>query len=104
MKKQEVLDGIAKELENLTSEKSKDFYYAIDLYADDYDEDSIRALILKWEQLGYGDFDSLFPVTAKLVAKLKSVNDGIERPREVYTDIIASAKDALEEVRRYKIS
>ena len=103
MKKQEVLDGIAKELENLTSEKSKDFYYAIDLYADDYDEDSIRALILKWEQLGYGDFDSLFPVTAKLVAKLKSVNDGIERSREFYADIIALAKDALKEVKEYKI-
>ena len=104
MKKQELLDGIAKELENLASEKLKDFYYAIDLYADDYDEDSIRALILKWEQLGYGDFASLFPATTKLITKLEPVNDGVERSREVYAGIIASAKDALKEVKEYKIS
>lgn len=104
MKKREVLDGIVKELENLASEKLKDFYYAIDLYADDYDEDSIRALILKWEQSGYGNFDEIFPVTANVVTKLEQVNDGVERPREVYANIIASAKDALKEVREYKIS
>ena len=104
MKKQEVLDGIAKELENLASEKSKDFYYATDLYADDYDEDSIRALILKWEQLGYGDFGTLFPITARVVAELESVDDGVERSREVYAGIIASAKDALREVKEYKTS
>lgn len=104
MKKREVLDGIVKELENLASEKLKDFYYAIDLYADDYDEDSIRALILKWKQSGYGNFDEIFPVTANVVTKLEQVNDGVERPREVYADIIASAKDALKEVREYKIS
>lgn len=104
MKKREVLDGIAKELENLASEKLKDFYYAIDLYADDYDKDSVRALILKWEQSGYGNFDEIFPVTVNVVTKLEQVNDGVERPREVYADIIASAKDALKEVREYKIS
>lgn len=102
--KKRIIEGIVKELEILSSENSRDFFYSVESYVDTYYEDSICALILKWEQLGYGDFDSLFPVTAKLVAKLKSVNDGIERSREVYADIIALAKDALKEVREYKIS
>ncbi len=99
--KEQILDGIAKELKNLSSEKSRDFYYAIHQYADDYDDDSIRALILAWNQLGYGDFDNTFPVTAKLVVELKSVYDGVERPREVYEGIISLAKKASSEIQNY---
>ena len=102
--KEHIIDGIEKELENLSSEKLKDFYYALGQYADDYDDDSIRALIFKWDQLGYGDFGNTFPVTAKLVAKLKSVYDGVERPRGVYESIISLAKNALEEIKEYKIA
>ncbi len=103
MKKQ-IIDGIIKELEILSSENPRDFFYSIESYIDTYYEDSICSLILKWGQLGYGDFDTLFPITAGVVAKLESVNDGVERPREFYAEIIASAKDALKEVREYKIS
>lgn len=103
MKKQ-IIDGIIKELEILSNENPRDFFYSVESYVDTYYEDSICALILKWKQLGYGDFDALFPITARVVAKLESVDDGVERPREVYADIIASAKDALKEVREYKIS
>ncbi|MBR5939568.1 hypothetical protein IKZ77_03450 [Candidatus Saccharibacteria bacterium] len=102
--KERIITGIKKELENLSSEKSKDFYYALDQYTDDYDNNSIRALIFKWDQLGYGDFDNTFPVTAKLVTELKSIYDGIERSREVYEDIISLAKNALEEIKEYKIA
>lgn len=48
MKKQEILNGISKELGSLSSENPRDFYYAVDCYADNYDEDSIGALIYKW--------------------------------------------------------
>ena len=73
MDRQTIIDGIIKELEILSSETPRDFYYSIDSYVDDYYEDSICALILKWDQLGYGDFDEMFPVTAKLVAELTSM-------------------------------
>ena len=99
--KEQIIAGIVRELENLSSEKLKDFYYAVDLYADDYDDDSIGALILKWDQLGYGDFNDIFPLTARLAAKLESINDGIERPREVYEGVISLAKDALKEVNNF---
>ena len=99
--KNQIIDGIVKELENLSSERLNDFYYAIDLYADDYDDDSIRALILKWNQSNYGNFNEMFPVTAKLVEELKDVNDGAERPREVYAGIVSLAKDALKEMKEY---
>lgn len=102
--KKRIIGGIVKELEILSSENSRDFFYSVEYYVDTYYEDSICALILKWEQSGYGDFDALFPITASVVTKLKSVDDWIERPREVYADIIALAKDALKEVREYKIS
>ena len=102
--KKRIIEGIVKELEILSSENSRDFFYSVESYVDTYYEDSICALILKWKQSGYGDFDALFPITARVVAKLKSVDDWIERPREVYADIIALAKDALKEVREYKIS
>lgn len=100
MKKQ-IIDGIIKELEILSSENPRDFFYSVESYIDTYYEDSICALILKWEQSGYGDFGTTFPITAGVVAKLESLNDFVERPREVYADIIASAKDALKEVKEY---
>lgn len=102
MKKQEILTGISKELESLSSENPRNFYFAVDCYADDYDEDSIRALILKWTQSGYKDFNELFPITAKLVLELKKANNGIERSREDYAAIISLAKDALTEIKDFK--
>ncbi len=104
MEKQEIIKAIINGLECLTKENPRELIFMLDYYEDTYYEDSISALILKWEQLGYGDYGSSFPVTAKLVAKLESVNDGVERPREVYADIIALAKDALKEMKEYKIS
>ena len=94
----EIIDG----LECLTKENPRELIFMLDYYEDSFYEDSISALILKWEESGYGEFSNTFPVTAKLVAKLKSVNDGVERPREVYAEIIALAKDALKEVKEYK--
>ena len=103
MKKQEILNGISRELGSLSSENPRDFYYAVDCYADDYDEDSIRALILKWNQSGYKDFNELFPITAKLVLELKKANNGIERSREEYTALISLAKDALIEIQNHRV-
>lgn len=60
IKKQEILNGISRELEGLSLENPRDFYFGIDCYADNYDEDSIGALIYKWEQLGFGDFKKNF--------------------------------------------
>lgn len=102
MKKQEILNGISSELEGLSSENPRDFYFGIDCYADDYDKDSIRALILKWNQSGYKDFNEHFPITAKLVLELKKANDGIERSREEYAALISLAKDALAEIKDFK--
>lgn len=90
-----------RELKGISSEKAKDFFYATDLYADDYDEDSIGAVIFKWNEAGYSNFRDTFPITTKVITKVKSVNDGRERPREVYAAIISLAKDALEEVNDY---
>lgn len=101
-KKQEILNGISSELEGLSSENPRDFYFGIDCYADDYDEDSIGALIYKWEQLGFGDFKKKFPITSRLYAQLKNMNDGIERSREEYTVLISLAKDALTEIKDFK--
>ena len=101
-KKQEILNGISSELEGLSSENPRDFYFGIDCYADDYDEDSIGALIYKWEQLGFGDFKKKFPITSRLYLQLKNMNDGIERPREEYAAIISLAKDALAEIKDFK--
>ena len=102
MKKQEILTGISKELESLSSEKPRDFYFAVDCYADDYDEDSIGALIYKWEQLGFGDFKKKFPITSRLYAQLENMNNGIERSREEYAAIISLAKDALAEIQNHR--
>lgn len=102
MKKQEILNGISRELEGLSSETPRDFYFGIDCYADNYDEDSIGALIYKWEQLGFGDFKKKFPITSRLYVQLKNMNDGIERSREEYTAIISLAKDALAEIKDFK--
>lgn len=103
MKKQEILNGISRELEGLSSENPRDFYFGIDCYADNYDEDSIGALIYKWEQLGFGDFKKKFPITSRLYVQLKNMNDGIERSREEYVAIISLAKDALAEIKDFKV-
>lgn len=104
MKKQEILNDISRELEGLSSENPRDFYFGIDCYADNYDEDSIGALIYKWEQLGFGDFKKKFPITSRLYLQLKNMNDGIERSREEYATIISLAKDALAEIKSFKAS
>ena len=101
-KKPEILNGISSELEGLSSENPRDFYFGIDCYADDYDEDSIGALIYKWGQLGFGDFKKKFPITSRLYAQLKNMNNGIERPREEYAAIISLAKEALAEIKDFK--
>lgn len=103
MKKQEILNGISSELEGLSSETPRELSCAVDCYADDYDEDSIRALILKWNQSGYKDFNELFPITAKLVLELKKANNGIERPREEYAALISLAKNALTEIQNHRV-
>ena len=103
MKKQEILNGISSELEGLSSENPRDFYFGIDCYADNYDEDSIGALIYKWERLGFGDFKKKFPITSRLYVQLKNMNDGIERSREEYAAIISLAKDALAEIKDFKV-
>ena len=102
MKKQETLNGIIRELEGLSSENPRDFYFGIDCYADNYDEDSIGALIYKWEQLGFGDFKNKFPITSRLYLQLENMNDGIERSREEYAAIISLAKEALAEIKDFK--
>lgn len=103
MKKQEILNGISRELEGLSSENPRDFYFGIDCYADNYDEDSIGALIYKWEQLGFSDFKEKFPITSRLYVQLKNMNDGIERSREEYAAIISLAKDALTEIQKHRV-
>lgn len=102
MKKQEILTGISNELEGLSLENPRDFYFGIDCYADNYDEDSIGALIYKWEQLGFGDFKKKFPITSGLFVQLENMNNGIERSREDYAAIISLAKDALAEIKDFK--
>lgn len=102
MKKQEILNGISRELGSLSSENPRDFYYAVDCYADNYDEDSIGALIYKWEQLGFGDFKKKFPITSGLFVQLENMNNGIKRSREDYAAIISLAKDALAEIKGFK--
>lgn len=102
MKKQEILNGISSELEGLSLENPRDFYFGIDCYADNYDEDSIGALTYKWEQLGFGDFKKKFPITSRLYAQLENVNNGIERSREEYAALISLAKDALAEIKDFK--
>ena len=103
IKKQEILNGISSELEGLSLENPRDFYFGIDCYADNYDEDSIGALIYKWERLGFGDFKKKFPITSRLYVQLKNMNDGIERSREEYAAIISLAKDALAEIKDFKV-
>lgn len=103
MKKQEILNGISSELEGLSSETPRELSCAVDCYADNYDEDSIGALIYKWEQLGFGDFKKKFPITSRLYVQLVNMNNGIERPREEYAAIISLAKDALAEIQNYRV-
>lgn len=101
MEKQEILKKIANELEYLSTENPQTFSQMLDYYVDTYYEDSINALILEWNQSGYGNFNDIFPITAKLVAGLESVNDWIDRPREVYADLISLAKQASLEIQNY---
>ena len=103
MKKQEILNGISRELEGLSLENPRDFYFGIDCYADNYDEDSIGALIYKWEQLGFGDFKKKFPITSGLYVQLENMNNGIERSREEYAALISLAKDALTEIQNHRV-
>ena len=102
MKKQEILNGISSELGSLSSETPRELSCAVDCYADNYDEDSIGALIYKWEQLGFGDFKKKFPITSRLYVQLGNMNNGIERSREEYAAIISLAKDALAEIKDFK--
>lgn len=102
MKKQEILNGISRELGSLSSETPRELSCAVDCYADNYDEDSIGALIYKWEQLGFGDFKKKFPITSRLFVQLENMNNGIERPREDYAALISLAKDALAEIKDFK--
>ena len=102
MKKQEILNGISRELGSLSSETPRELSCAVDCYADNYDEDSIGALIYKWEQLGFGDFKKKFPITSRLYVQLENMNNGIERSREEYAAIISLAKDALAEIKDFK--
>ena len=102
MKKQEILNGISRELGSLSSETPRELSCAVDCYADNYDEDSIGALIYKWEQLGFGDFKKKFPITSRLFVQLENMNNGIKRPREDYAAIISLAKDALAEIKDFK--
>lgn len=101
MEKQEILKEIADGLGCLITESPQTLRLALDYYIDTYYEDSISALILKWDQLGYGDFGDIFPTTTKLIAKLELINDWIERPRKVYEDIISLAEDALGEIYKF---
>ena len=103
MKKQEILNGISRELEGLSSETPRELSCAVDCYADNYDEDSIGALIYKWEQLGFGDFKKKFPITSRLYVQLVNMNNGIERPREEYAALISLAKDALTEIQNHRV-
>ena len=103
MKKQEILNGISSELEGLSSETPRELSCAVDCYADNYDEDSIGALIYKWEQLGFGDFKKKFPITSRLYVQLVNMNNGIERPREEYAALISLAKDALAEIQNHRV-
>ena len=103
IKKQEILNGISRELEGLSLENPRDFYFGIDCYADNYDEDSIGALIYKWEQLGFGDFKKKFPITSRLYVQLENMNNGIERPREEYAALISLAKNALTEIQNHRV-
>ena len=103
MKKQEILNGISRELEGLSSETPRELSCAVDCYADNYDEDSIGALIYKWEQLGFGDFKKKFPITSRLYVQLVNMNNGIERPREEYAALISLAKDALAEIQNHRV-
>jgi len=94
----DILDGIYKELKNLSMEEAKDFYYKVDLYADDYGDENIRNLIIRWRETHNGEFENSFPLVWKLVNELINANDGIERSIEFYSNLIALAKGGLAEI------
>lgn len=94
----QTLKRIKSELESLSSERPKEFYYAIDGYDDDYYGDSLGALIYQWNTKNPQKFDQISPLTCELRAVLREANDGVERSVEEYEKIIDLAKQALEEV------
>ncbi len=96
-----ILGQIIEELKRISSENPRDFFYAIDCYADDYDDDSLRALIYQWNKTESERFDLLFPTTSKLVSELITANDGIERERNFYMGLIDLAKQSLSEIQNY---
>lgn len=98
MEDQDIIYGISKELKNLSTEDTKGFYYKIDIYADDYRNDSIRSLIMRWREAHNGEFENSFPLVWKLVNELIKANDGIERSMEFYSNLIALAKGGLAEI------
>ena len=102
MTRLDILNMILKELENINSERPSDFFYSLDGYTDDYNDDSLAAFISKWERSGFGEFRKDFPLTDELYAELVRIDDGIMRPKAVYAAIISHAKDALIEVENYK--
>jgi len=102
MNRIDILNMILKELENINSERPSDFFYSLDGYTDDYNDDSLAAFISKWEISGFGEFRKDFPLTAELYAELVRIDDGTIRPKAVYAAIISQAKDAMIEVKNYK--
>ena len=101
MSKKKILKEIEQNLEWLAKENPRDLKLALDYYVDTYYEDSISALILKWDQSGYENFSELFPITTGLVASLESINDWIDRRQEIYADLIGLTKPALSEIQEY---
>lgn len=99
MTEPEILEGITSELISLTYTNPRELSYKIDCYADDYDDDSLRALIYQWEKSGYGNFAEQFPLVSQVVADLRRMNDGVDREREEYVQLIERAGEANLEVR-----
>ena len=101
MSKNKILKEIEHNLECLMKENPRDLKLMLDYYIDTYYEDSISALILKWNQAGYEAFSDLFPITTGLVAGLKSINDWVERGQEIQANLLGLAGPALLEIQEY---
>ncbi|MBR3368592.1 hypothetical protein IKG45_02255 [Candidatus Saccharibacteria bacterium] len=96
--KNSIIDKIISEINRLSNENPSDFFYMIDGYADDYDKESLRSLIMDWEKLERKSFAEFFPKTWAVVLLLRNLNDGRERNKEEYEKTIHLAKEALEEL------